>query len=512
MNNQNSTICSGASVDVPITFTGSKPYSFSYTFDGLNPTTINNIYADSYIIPATTSGVYALTSISGGGCSGTDFTGMANVSINQAPTALISNSTITLCAGQSTDIPIHLTGTAPWNLTYTVDSGNPISVNNIFDNTYALTISTAGTYQVSAISDANCDVGTFSGTAQVSTNPIPTAAIVPNTSTLCSGETANLDFILTGIGPFNFTCTVNATDTIFFTGITATNYYIPTSQAGTYSLVSVSAAGCNGEILPGDAVINVNPAPTAAITNGNIAICEGQTTNISFDLIGSPPWNLTYTMDGVPVTEDNIMSTPYVINVGIAGVYQVTSLTDMICGNYTFSGTAIVTINIPTIAGFNYTVNNTTVTFNNVTQNADTYLWSFGDGQTSNLAIPTHTYSSEGIYYVSLTASNASCGEVIVFDTINLITTAIEDINSAVAVSIYPNPTNGVFTLDICNPNSTDIKIEIVNSIGQEVYTKNLNSNKHSEQINLGGMASGVYFIKLLLPDMTKTTKLILTH
>lgn len=48
----------------------------------------------------------------------------------------------------------------------------------------------------------------------------------------------------------------------------------------------------------------------------------------------------------------------------------------------------------------------TTVAFNNLTANANSYLWDFGDGSTSTLEHPVHSYSSSGNYNVSLTASN----------------------------------------------------------------------------------------------------------
>ena len=41
------------------------------------------------------------------------------------------------------------------------------------------------------------------------------------------------------------------------------------------------------------------------------------------------------------------------------------------------------------------------------TNGPTTWLWDFGDGNTSNLQNPTHTYSVGGIYNVTLTTSNS---------------------------------------------------------------------------------------------------------
>ncbi|MEM7550565.1 MAG: PKD domain-containing protein [Bacteroidota bacterium] len=49
-----------------------------------------------------------------------------------------------------------------------------------------------------------------------------------------------------------------------------------------------------------------------------------------------------------------------------------------------------------------------TITTTNTTQNSDSFLWSFGDGQTSTEANPVHTYSGRGTYVLSLSATNNS--------------------------------------------------------------------------------------------------------
>ncbi|GAB5538165.1 MAG: hypothetical protein Salg2KO_02680 [Salibacteraceae bacterium] len=50
-----------------------------------------------------------------------------------------------------------------------------------------------------------------------------------------------------------------------------------------------------------------------------------------------------------------------------------------------------------------------TVDFSNLSINTDTYSWDFGDGNTSSTALPSHTYTTAGVYTVELTASS-SCG------------------------------------------------------------------------------------------------------
>ncbi len=47
-----------------------------------------------------------------------------------------------------------------------------------------------------------------------------------------------------------------------------------------------------------------------------------------------------------------------------------------------------------------------TVSFTDLSQNADSRIWNFGDGTNSTEQNPTHTYSTAGTYTVNLTVSN----------------------------------------------------------------------------------------------------------
>ncbi|MEI7981364.1 MAG: PKD domain-containing protein, partial [Bacteroidota bacterium] len=58
--------------------------------------------------------------------------------------------------------------------------------------------------------------------------------------------------------------------------------------------------------------------------------------------------------------------------------------------------------------GFTVVVNGLSIACTNTSTLATTYLWNFGDGQTSTLKDPPHTYSDGGVYKVKLIATNAN--------------------------------------------------------------------------------------------------------
>ena len=66
------------------------------------------------------------------------------------------------------------------------------------------------------------------------------------------------------------------------------------------------------------------------------------------------------------------------------------------------------------VAKFKYTIGQgmNEVIFNNQSENATSYLWDFGDGTTSTIKYPIHNYLSNGIYTITLTASNCDITNV----------------------------------------------------------------------------------------------------
>jgi hypothetical protein len=65
---------------------------------------------------------------------------------------------------------------------------------------------------------------------------------------------------------------------------------------------------------------------------------------------------------------------------------------------------------MPPVANYTYTISSPlVVAFTDTSTNAPTsWSWNFGDGNTSTSQNPTHTYTTNGVYTVSLTATNGS--------------------------------------------------------------------------------------------------------
>ncbi len=97
------------------------------------------------------------------------------------------------------------------------------------------------------------------------------------------------------------------------------------------------------------------------------------------------------------------------------------------------------------IADFNYNSNNDpTIDFNNNSTPNMYYYWDFGDGNTSSIQDPTHTYASNGTYLVCLVATDSFCTAT-TCDTL-VITNAGGGGNCSVSYSYTSNDPTFTFT------------------------------------------------------------------
>ncbi|RJP24059.1 MAG: PKD domain-containing protein [Candidatus Abyssobacteria bacterium SURF_5] len=147
------------------------------------------------------------------------------------------------------------------------------------------------------------------------------------------------------------------------------------------------------------------PEPIARFTASETSGCAPMSVCFTNDTIGEGP--ITYLWDfddGQISTEEN----PCHTFTGM-GTYQVCLTATNAWGSHTTC--KAITASEPPTADFimdkNYTCINQPVQFTSTsTGNPTQYLWDFGDGKTSTLPDPSHTYTSAGDFTVTLTVSN----------------------------------------------------------------------------------------------------------
>jgi PKD repeat protein len=245
---------------------------------------------------------------------------------------------------------------------------------------------------------------------------------------------------------------------------------------------------------------------------GPDTICEGSTanfTNTSTDLFGNRFINLHAFDDywGLSTTDStftwNYGDGPgwsYSMN-GIhtystAGTYDV-KLAGEILGYYTTcSDTMTMTLNVVTPMA-SFSVDNSlepTISFTNISSSfgSTTYMWDFGDGNTSTAQNPSHTYSNLGTYTVTLTVTD-SCGTITGTQTVTINTVGVNEA-SGVHVSAFFNTTENV--LNVSLPASSNATVEVYNAIGSLICSES-GVNTATKVISLNGVSSGTYMVRV---------------
>ena len=141
---------------------------------------------------------------------------------------------------------------------------------------------------------------------------------------------------------------------------------------------------------------------------------------------------------------ENGMNVPVTVNAGVTGTYTIDvtevgepgfsciALEDLVTGtitplngalSYAFSLDANADANVPRFllrtvvpeadfAAPAMVEVNTPIVFENTSEDGISYTWDFGDGNTSALPGPTHTYTIGGSYEVSLTVTTGNCSSI----------------------------------------------------------------------------------------------------
>ncbi len=176
---------------------------------------------------------------------------------------------------------------------------------------------------------------------------------------------------------------------------------------------------------------------------------------------------------------------------------------------------------VPGNAAADFTADNTTVdlgssgtvNFTNASTGASTYAWSFGDGNTSTDLNPSHTYTQPGTYLVTLSAKAA--GGCIDADTLSITVngfpTSLDKLQSSYGkVQLYPNPSAGIFTLDLQLHQAYQVELEVVDLVGKRMW-KQAPQRYHQakSQIDLTTVPDGVYLLLVRIDGITLSEKLI---
>lgn len=375
-----------------------------------------------------------------------------------APVNTTSAANATVCAGNTTMLTATGTGTLSW---FTGASGG----SAIGTGTTVVTSSTltAGTYTYYAEA-ATCTVSAVRTAVSFTVNSLPTLTV--NSGSLCSGQ--------------SFTIVPGGAATYTYSG--GSNVVTPSSTT-TYSVTGTSAQGCLSSNTAISSV-TVNVAPTLTVNSGSL--CSGQ----SFTIV--PGGAATYTYSG----GSNVVTPSSNTTYSVTG----TSSQGCLSANTAISS---VTVNArPTVtasSSSSVSCSGQTVTLT-ATGSATTYTWNTNSNALSIVVSPTVTST----YTLSGTNTQGCSAMATLTQSVSLCT-GIADRMSMEAISVYPNPGNGIVTIRL----TRKAKVILTNSIGEIVSDLILEEGEQS--IDLQNKAPGVYVVTVISDQGHWTGKLIKT-
>jgi len=356
-------ICEGSCTSLIANATGATS-GITYTWQpgNLSGATIS-------VCPVSTT-IYTVTASDGTGLS---FIDTAIVNVYQFPNASAGIND-TICIGNSTTLSATGIGSFSWNTT-PVQNIQSISVNPTINTDFILTVTNGFCIDKDTV------------TISVSQPP--------------SIQMQHTDISCFGLTNGSASATISGgTQPLFFSwnpgAVNATS--VNNLAAGNYTFTVTDAATC----VYAESITIIQPAPLQLQINGATLICAGKSTVLHSIATGG---NLSYTFDwhgagpnAPAITVAPLVNTTYSLSVtdpqGCIGFSNHTINVEN-PPQAIFSGTD--TLCIPFVT-----------TFTNHSSNASSYVWYFGDGTSSQFENPSHTYTSAGIYNVSLVAISSN--------------------------------------------------------------------------------------------------------
>ncbi|HRO41611.1 MAG TPA: PKD domain-containing protein [Flavipsychrobacter sp.] len=397
--------CAPLIVQFTSTSTG-NPTSYQWNLgNGVN--TVQQNPSTAYTIPGTYPVTLTVTNSNG-----------SNTKTVTSYITVIPNPTVAFSALDSSDCPpfsaqfsnlTNLNAPGAGTYSWSFGDGNVSSATNP-PNTYT----TPGQYTVTLVATNSAGCASSVALPSFITVYTPPVANFTGTPTSYCGTPATISFSANSIGTGPYTYNWDFGDG--GTGVGANPAHVYTNS-GIFSVtvIATDVNGCKDTVVKpnyisvGSIVAGFNTTPTPGCVNAPIQFNNTSNGGTSYY------WNFGDGNTSTAASPTHTYTT--------AGVYTVKlAIYDGPCGD---SMTQQITVNPAPNVNFSFSPNQpcpapTLIQFNNFTSGASSFAWNFGDGGTSSQTSPSHTYTSNNFFLVSLTATNNFGCSSTAYDTVKV--------------------------------------------------------------------------------------------
>ena len=436
-------------------------------------------------------GTYTVTLVANNAC-GSDTT-TQEVTILLPPNATFTQNLSNGCEGLSVDFTAAPQGEG---LTYawTFEGGNPASSDA---PNPTVSYATAGTYDVQLI------VSNAAGADTIAQNDVVN---------ILGGAAANFSAAVNGFN-VNFENNSIGGSTYFwdFGDENTSDAFEPShvyEENGVFLVTLIAVNACGNDTISIEIIID-SALPVAAFSFENSKGCAPLVVQFSSESVNADSVHWTFP-GGTPSSSDELNPT---ITYTTPGIYNATIVAYNMAGSGALTQMNIIEVGDVPNAAFDVTQDEGTVNFANISENADSYEWHFGDGETSTENDPVHEYSQSGDYLVQLIASNL-CGSDTITKEVNIVIVSIEEVAQRLDFKLYPNPNSGNFMLEMEAPAAPWLDLKIYDALGRLVYEEAMEfrSGQLQKPVNLANAAAGVYWITLQAEAFNITRKVVIGY
>ena len=381
--------------------------------------------------------------------------GVANVSVNAdpVPTIQIASSATTACPG---DV-VTFTASGGSNYTWTANNQTGTTLSTSLSTTTLITV------------QGDNQFGCISNTSQVvSVQTAPTINVATASPSICSGSSSTLN--VTGANSYTWTG-----------GSNGNSFVVNPSQTTVYSVDGSNT----GNPCVSTRTIEVTVFTPVLTITGNTVICNGVQTNLTAGSASTYSWthdapfynantsvspntNTTYTVNATHEFNGGQVKCP--ISGTIEVIVNPTPTISAIATRTSMCAKETNTLNANGASTYTWVTTNTTIAANSLTINPTT------------ASILTYTLNGTS-------AQGCEANTVFLFN-VSSCTGIEESKTNNVFVNIYPNPSQGNFTIET----GKEMQLKLINQLGQVIEVIQLNE-KNNYKTSLSNLSNGVYFI-----------------
>jgi hypothetical protein len=303
-------------------------------------------------------------------------------------------------------------------------------------------------------------------------------SVSASTNVVCANS-GSVILTASGSGPYTYTWSTGDQ------GLTSIAMPVTAGSQTYYVTGTNTLTGCQKTLAQ---VITVNPSPILNVFANPPSVCAGAPVNLHAFGAQTYFWS------------NNAMGNVVTVNPTQTGNYTVQGTNSFGC-----SSEAVLQVNVNQLPNITATAPSSICVGEthpiNVFGGVTYKIVSPSSYNTTNPSLVTPMQSTQ----YTVTGTDANGCENVYYVTIGVdACTGVRENGGTGSFRVYPNPTNGMFTVELNNGAES---VEVIDVTGRVVYAEKATSNK--VEINISDLSNGVYSVKVKTEGAVETIRII---